>query len=1247
MKPFPTILPTLWIGFLISCGGANAPANGAGSAVSPGAASGGDVGDGAAAGSGVGGDEGSGAAMGDGDGGGLGGADGSDGGGLAPSDGRFGAPCRRGDDCVSGHCVRAQVGRVCTVACHDDCPDGFDCVGWRQGAEVEFLCSPPIHALCEPCEENIHCMGDFDRCMLIGESMRCGLDCRRSSCPDGYVCTSVEFDQRSSDYQCTPKSGTCDPCIDLDDDGFGNRGECPERDCDDTDSYVHPGAVERCDELDDDCDGAVDEGFPGLHRVCHAGVGLCRRSGVTGCAADANSVRCNAIPGSPEQERCNGADDDCDGGTDEGFDGLHDACSVGVGGCRRTGLRRCLEGGDVAVCDIDPGQPTDEVCNGVDDDCDGETDETFDDLYASCSDGEGACLRHGVILCREEGDDTECSTSSAPPDVEACNSVDDDCDGDVDEGFADLDTPCFSGRGTCRRAGLLVCADDGEGTRCDAEPGEPVQELCDGLDNDCDGAMDERFDLGRMCERGVGECLQMGVFACAGNFGTRCSAVALDPGVEVCDGLDNDCDGSVDEDFQGVGEACEVGRGACWRSGVVRCTEDGAAARCTAVAGDAVVEACDGLDNDCDGSVDESFLHIGEACEAGRGSCWRAGVVRCTEDGAEARCTAAPGLPAAEACDGLDNDCDGGTDETFGDLFTACSAGEGRCRRMGVRVCGVERDATVCDAQAGPADDERCTGLDDDCDGDTDEGFVGVGDPCVDGLGLCLRTGVRRCSDDGERVECGAEAGPAAATDACDGFDDDCDGATDEGFVGVGDPCLVGVGLCQRTGVRHCSDDGASVECGADPGVPAAAERCDGFDDDCDGAIDEDFVGLRTPCAEGVGSCERDGVWVCGADGQGLTCNAQAGQPVDETCNGLDDDCDGSRDEDFPTLQTVCRVGEGVCERVGMRHCAADGAAVACNVEAGVPTAEVCDGLDNNCDGRTDEGYAGLGEVCVVGAGACERSGTARCSADGQDVECSVAAGVPAAERCDRVDNDCDGATDEDWAELGQACAVGAGLCRRSGVNTCDAPQTGIVCDAVAGESRPAELCDYEDDDCDGEADEDFVDGSGRYATVADCGACGNDCETQWDPDPAAFGVTPACSVSGDVFGAVDGKVGTVRRRRDALAASVVIDAVGIAGFGDLQRAFRLLGEPFQEMPTETENAADPFGPGGGREGLGVWDRRARGKHHVAVHVMDQLDHIRVVKSFLVGDRHRQQGAFHIGIVIERFDDGFDHVRTQ
>ncbi|MDP6947314.1 MAG: MopE-related protein, partial [Myxococcota bacterium] len=218
-------------------------------------------------------------------------------------------------------------------------------------------------------------------------------------------------------------------------------------------------------------------------------------------------------------------------------------------------------------------------------------------------------------------------------------------------------------------------------------------------------------------------------------------------------------------------------------------------------------------------------------------------------------------------------------------------------------------------------------------------------------------------------MECGAEAGPAAAADACDGFDDDCDGATDEGFVGVGDPCVVGLGLCQRTGVRHCSDDGASVECGADAGVPAVAERCDGFDDDCDGAIDEGFVGLRTPCAEGVGSCERDGVWVCGADGQGLTCNAQAGQPVDETCNGLDDDCDGAADDDDEDVEdTESWYQDGDQDGYGAPDIRVD----ACTQPSGhvdndedcddeeattYPGAtEQCDGLDNDCDDEIDDG---------------------------------------------------------------------------------------------------------------------------------------------------------------------------------------------------------------------------------------------------------------------------------------------------
>ena len=88
------------------------------------------------------------------------------------------------------------------------------------------------------------------------------------------------------------------------------------------------------------------------------------------------------------------------------------------------------------------------------------------------------------------------------------------------------------------------------------------------------------------------------------------------------------------------------------------------------------VERCDGLDNDCDGATDEGF-GVGEACAAGTGACERAGVRACAEDGASAACAARPGDPVAEICNGLDDDCDGVVDNPAGASCQA--AGDGGC----------------------------------------------------------------------------------------------------------------------------------------------------------------------------------------------------------------------------------------------------------------------------------------------------------------------------------------------------------------------------------------------------------------------------------------------------------------------------------------------------------------------------------------------------------------------------------------
>jgi hypothetical protein len=418
-------------------------------------------------------------------------------------------------------------------------------------------------------------------------------------------------------------------------------------------------------------DGAAGDGAPSLDArpdPCEVGqVRPCREGcGVQQACADGVWQPCE-LP----VETCNGEDDDCDGRSDETFAGLGQPCSAGVGPCQREGTAVCNGAGDDVVCDAVPGGGEAESCNGQDDDCDGETDEDIPTV--DCYDGPPGTL--GIGICRGAmracvGGNLEPCNQVLPRD-EDCdpdgggNQLDDDCDGNVDEGCVCEDgdrQDCGTDVGECN-PGEQVCENNAYGP-CLGAVG-PQAEICDGLDNNCDGRPDE------------------GVLNACG----RCGPVPD----EVCNDVDDDCDGQTDEGF-GLGQPCFEGVGACRREGVVNCPGPGGDV-CSAIPGDPIAELCNAQDDDCDGRIDEQ---ISRACGQDVGNC-EPGIEVCA-NGQFGACVDAVG-PEAEVCNEEDDDCDGSVDEGT------------------LNACG----------ECGAVPQEQCNGLDDDCDGAQDEG---VGNAC-------------------------------------------------------------------------------------------------------------------------------------------------------------------------------------------------------------------------------------------------------------------------------------------------------------------------------------------------------------------------------------------------------------------------------------------------------------------------------------------------------------------------------------
>jgi len=1082
---------------------------------------------------------------------------------------RFGGPDCRDDDPSVGNCDADGDGFRAVSVGGEDCDDGDAAVspdGEEQCNGVDDDCD----GLVDNDDDDVLSLAPLWHRDADGDSHG-SQDLTIAWCgdepPPGYVLSDDDCDDfdaavsPTTDEICDDIDHDCDGDAyanalqpptwrsDVDGDGFGDPNDvlavqclAPDTgavrasvgdDCDPDDPTVFPGAAEvPYDGIDQDCDPA------GADLTDVDGDGFDGGPGGTDC----DDTRGSAYPGA--QEVCNGADDDCDGNTDNGFlpDGVTPVLTAfwpDVDGDLRGDdaaepLLACVSPAnhvnqpgdcDDAVPTTYTGAP--ERCNNVDDDCDTFIDDDpidgerrfrdrDSDLYGDPDISVFACVDDFDPAFNWVENDRDCDDTSAqasPVGIETCDGLDNDCNGAVDDGvgeiyYADADGDGF-GNAT---QPVLACSNTGGelsllNTDCnDADPdtNPAAPDICgDAFRQDC------RTDVSPFdCDVDGFEDIAAG--------GTDCddSQATVNPNaLEVCDAFDNDCDGLVnlddpslvlstvadwyqDLDQDGFGtnvlvaaSACDPVPGASTERG--DCNDADPAIRPDAT------ERCDGIDNDCDDAIDD-------VAEEDRTQ-W---------------------YPDA------DNDGDG-------DKFAAAAFQQ--CEDPGAGYAAINGDCRDDVEEVSSLAAEVCDGFDNDCDAlfDDDDDDV-VADPWYtdddgDGFGRTA-SAVFSCTQpagtvalDGDCDDTKVSKNPGAL-EVCDALDNDCDGLVDDNDTDVAgnvswvrdgdgdgygadtlpsdDPyfvegdrllaCAQPIGfVLEVPGREDCDDGSATVN-------PAAFEVCDGRDNDCNALADDDdanlaFAPIWYPDADDDG-------W---GDGDGLVASACI-PPADHV--QFPGDCDDSSVAVNPLAPEIC--------------------------DEGAPLDNDCDGLDETMNDPDavipswwpDADGDGFGDDAIGPVAQCDAPNFGPATAvqqggDCLDAEPSAFPGAP--ERCNTLDDDCDGVENNDpidavvhWSDAdfdGYGDPFGTlelhcpSFAPAGFVPNADDCQDG---DDQIYPGAP-ERCDTFDNDCDGDTDEDPVYGGMAFAYDGDQDGWGDfnttvvACPGQ-PPEPAALWVDPA-----------------------------------------------------------------------------------------------------------------------------------------
>ncbi len=735
------------------------------------------------------------------------------------------------------------------VNAFEKCPDGYDGVTCWNEAEKRFPTTLPNL----PAASN--------GLVYIYLSDPTGLS--------GTVCGVFE-----SGYTISPSPPDCvvKICLDFDRDGYGSPGsaDCPNgsaTDCNDTDTKVHAGSAEICDNhFDDDCDGLVDCWDDNCFANPSCTAFVCHPDGCgNGCPSfctKSQDLDCgppNCVPGNGCCEfGCTFASGDTDCPPTCSPNGCGGGCPPGCGPSDDPDCAGCVSGNSccTAGCTRTLG----------DLDCPEECVDADHDGYNA----------YNAALCPSGNDCDDGNNNIYPGHSELCDGLDNDCD---DTNHSDGITPSSIDDGLSEEQCSFVCAAHGYvwtglgdprnccGNNSATHEGNPYQNhennppgFCsDGNDNDCDGLIDI---LDSDCS-------------------TLCGSSGENDWYVFSQGDCDQCDHAGDDDGDQPGD---------W--GVYSNKIDACDSDCGIVSGNTVTlskfepvseTSCDGLDNDCDGTIDEGLAityyrdsdndNYGDpldsivACPSSPPS----GYVADGSDCDDGNSSVHPW--ATEICeDGIDNDCVGGDyspcpppcDDSDGDGYGVCPK------------CGTANSCTYdgedCDdtrIYVHPGLEERCDGFDNDCD-----------DP-----------------DHSDGVD------PAAIDEGCN---DDGDGYCDEDFVMYNTP----LSLCPLTVTANgnygndCLDNPSSPF--AATTYPGAVETCNGNDDDCDKVVDDGFSAENCQPV-----CELGGfIWT--GNGDPINCcgnNAGEGEYPEASCeDGIDNDCDGSTDcEDSPDCDEACK----------------------------------------------------------------------------------------------------------------------------------------------------------------------------------------------------------------------------------------------------------------------------------------------------------------------------------------------------